>query len=368
MSEAITWTNITVRLGDLQPWERNPRKSSKKQAQKMLESWDKFGQVQTVAVSPSLSVLDGHQRLSALLTVHGKGYEIDARQASRELSESEREQLVVTLHTGATGSWDWEELANWDATSLQEWGFDSDALSQWNTDAVSLALMLEVEAARELTEERRAKDAMGTLDDVDGYDFEIDSAKLGYRLEAVTHCEKKVQCLELFAGRGLLSYWYGRIFEEVIRVDSSSESNADFVMKAEKYLQDELDFSHPFDFVDFDDEGCPSECLQIFFEKIAQIRWPSFVLCLTDGAGLNLKVRGKVNLQKHYRQGDDAVVTSSTELYEAHPALVENHIKIIAEEAGYTAKRISLYRGSRGNVSYGCYKIIPNATGQSVAD
>ncbi|MDA0990772.1 MAG: DNA methyltransferase, partial [Verrucomicrobia bacterium] len=141
----ITWTNTTVKLGDLQPWERNPRKSTKKQAAKMLESWDKFGQVQTIAVSPSLSVLDGHQRLSALLTVHGKDYEVDARQASRELSEEEREQLVVTLHAGAVGSWDWGELANWDASSLQEWGFDADALQTWNTDAASLALMLESE-------------------------------------------------------------------------------------------------------------------------------------------------------------------------------------------------------------------------------
>jgi len=143
----ITWTNTVVKLSDLQPWERNPRKSSKKQAAKMLESWKTFGQVQTIAVGPGLEVYDGHQRLSALLTLHGPDYQIDARQASRELSEQEREQLVVTLHTGATGSWDWDALSGWDATSLQEWGFDQDALSQWNTDAASLALMLEVDTA-----------------------------------------------------------------------------------------------------------------------------------------------------------------------------------------------------------------------------
>ena len=143
----ITWTNTTVKLGDLQPWERNPKHSTKKQAKRILESWDKYGQVQTAAIGPNNEVYDFHQRLSALLTVHGPDYIVDARQASRELSESEREQLVVTLHAGAVGSWDWAELANWNTDSLQSWGFDQDVLSQWNTDAASLALMLESEKA-----------------------------------------------------------------------------------------------------------------------------------------------------------------------------------------------------------------------------
>ncbi len=52
MPTDITWTNTTVALGALQPWQRNPRKSSKKQAQKMLESWDKFGQLGEAVLEP----------------------------------------------------------------------------------------------------------------------------------------------------------------------------------------------------------------------------------------------------------------------------------------------------------------------------
>src|SRR3990172_6644385 len=108
-----TWTNIRVRLGDLKPWSENPRMSTKAQAKRLLQSFERFGQVQTVAVSPTLSVYDGHQRLSALLTIHGPDYEIDARQSSRPLTDAERRELVVTLHAGAVGEWDWNSLSGW---------------------------------------------------------------------------------------------------------------------------------------------------------------------------------------------------------------------------------------------------------------
>jgi hypothetical protein len=138
----IQWTNIKVRLGDLKPWADNPRMSTKAQARRLLQSFDKFGQVQTVAIDPDCNVLDGHQRLSALLTIHGAGYELDARQASRELSDAERRELVVSLHAGAVGSWDWNAISGWNSEELQSWGMNGDALRQWNLDALNLREML----------------------------------------------------------------------------------------------------------------------------------------------------------------------------------------------------------------------------------
>jgi hypothetical protein len=143
----IVWRNITVRLGDLKPWADNPRMSTKAQARRLLASFDKFGQVQTVAVDPDCNVLDGHQRLSALLTIHGDKYEIDARQASRPLTEQERRELVVSLHAGAVGSWDWERVSSWDAGDLQGWGMDKDLLKSWNNDANNLKELLKSEQA-----------------------------------------------------------------------------------------------------------------------------------------------------------------------------------------------------------------------------
>jgi hypothetical protein len=138
----ILWTNVRVRLGDLKPWASNPRQSSKAQARRLLASFEKFGQVQTVAIDPDCNVLDGHQRLSALLTIHGDGYELDARQSNRALTDAERRELVVSLHAGAVGSWDWNAISGWNSEELQSWGMDGDLLRNWNLDALNLREMI----------------------------------------------------------------------------------------------------------------------------------------------------------------------------------------------------------------------------------
>jgi hypothetical protein len=140
----ITWTNIKVRLGDLKPWDQNPRTSSKAQAKRILASFEKYGQVAPIAIDPANNVLDGHQRLSALLTVHGAGYEVEARQSSRPLSDDERRGLVLAL-ANATGSWNWDLLSSWSSADLNVWGFDAETLAGWNNDANNLKEMLQAE-------------------------------------------------------------------------------------------------------------------------------------------------------------------------------------------------------------------------------
>lgn len=141
--EAITWNNITVKLGDLKPWAANPKTITKAAAKRLLKSWKEYGQVQTIAVSPSLNVLDGHQRLNTLLAAYGSDYVIDARQSSRELTEDEQKRLVVLLHAGAVGSWDWDSLSAWDAPELVSWGMDAETLNAWRRDTMALSTMLE---------------------------------------------------------------------------------------------------------------------------------------------------------------------------------------------------------------------------------
>jgi DNA modification methylase len=141
----ITWTNITVRLGDLKPWADNPRTSSKAQAKRILKSFEQFGQAALICVDPDGSVLDGHQRLSALLTIHGKDYEVEARQSSRPLTDDERRGLVLAL-ANATGSWSWDALANWNTETLTDWGFDKDTLKGWKSDVTALGEFLKSEA------------------------------------------------------------------------------------------------------------------------------------------------------------------------------------------------------------------------------
>lgn len=137
-----TWQPVTVRLADLTPWERNPKRISKSHASRLLDLWQRLGQFQTIAIGPAGEVYDGHQRLSVLKAKHGTGYEVQALQSSRALTEQEREELTIAAHSGTTGTWDWDALSGWDADNLQQWGFDGETLQNWQADIGALGAML----------------------------------------------------------------------------------------------------------------------------------------------------------------------------------------------------------------------------------
>src|SRR5512143_4084849 len=108
----MNWTNVTVKLSSLQPWEHNPRTMTKRQAQRLLKSWRDLGQFQTIAIGPQGEVYDGHQRLSALLAAYGAQYAIDARQSDRPLTEDERRYLITQANL-PVGAWNFETIAGW---------------------------------------------------------------------------------------------------------------------------------------------------------------------------------------------------------------------------------------------------------------
>jgi hypothetical protein len=143
------WSPIKVKLGQIKAWENNPRMSTKAQAQRIIQSERKFGQPVPFLLMPQVDglypLLDGHQRLAAWFTVYGADYEMDAMVSDRALTEDEHKEMVITLHTGATGSWDWNQLSGWAAGDLQAWGMDADALRGWNNDASNLKELLTAE-------------------------------------------------------------------------------------------------------------------------------------------------------------------------------------------------------------------------------
>jgi hypothetical protein len=130
MTEPITWTTERRKLSELTPWPRNPRQIKRAEAERLAESFDTFGQVETLAVGPANEVYNGHQRLAVLLDDCGPDYEVDVRVSSRALTEKEREKLTVYLHKGAAGEWDWDALANeFEFDDLIEWGFSEKELT-----------------------------------------------------------------------------------------------------------------------------------------------------------------------------------------------------------------------------------------------
>ena len=133
----ITWTNDKRKLGDLVPWEHNPREINTKEARRLGDSLVEFGQIQTIAIGPDDEVYDGHQRKAvwSLLPAYGPEHLVDVRVSSRALTEQERQKLVVYLHRGTAGTWDWDELANsFEVGDLLEWGFEESELQlDWGT-------------------------------------------------------------------------------------------------------------------------------------------------------------------------------------------------------------------------------------------
>jgi len=134
----LTWHNDRVRLRDLKPWEHNPRQMTKRAAQRLLDSWRDYGQVHLIVVGPDNEVYDGHQRLSALKALYGEDYEVEVRRASRSLTDDERKRLIVLLHAGAVGQWDWDVLNKWGDKQLIDWGLDRDTLASWRLDVANL--------------------------------------------------------------------------------------------------------------------------------------------------------------------------------------------------------------------------------------
>jgi hypothetical protein len=199
-----------------------------------------------------------------------------------------------------------------------------------------------------------------------GYQFKpIHPMKLGQRLEACAHPRSMKKALELFAGRGQLTFWYRRLFDEVIRVDADAEGQPDFNMPAAEYLRSRFLEDGPFDLIDFDDEGNPFEELDVFFEVLKQHPQPPFVLCVTDGLAHRLKMIRNVptDLEKVYRWPEKAA--ADKRLYLRCPELMDHGIRARAEQAGYTAELISMEWKPGKSATFGAWLVGPETDERS---
>ena len=193
---------------------------------------------------------------------------------------------------------------------------------------------------------------------VEGVD-QIDLLKLAYRLESVCHCNKRQLAIELFAGEGRLSFWYKRLFDNVVRIDKENFDGIDYSQKAQTFLMEHLTEFIDFDFIDFDDEGCPGEELQLFFSLIEGKNKP-FILCLTDGMGLALKIRATINLYDKYLFGrNEMIKVKNDSRYRDFDQYVKHLVDTLCTRYGFDNKIINWYRGADGNVVYAGFEITP---------
>ena len=122
----MKWHLSKLRIKDLLPNEKNPRKISTGEASQLQSSLEKFGMCEPIVVNCDGTIIGGHQRLRILSKMGTR--EVDVYIPDTPLSQKEAEELTIRLNKSG-GSWDYDALANcWDPEELVEWGFTLDEL------------------------------------------------------------------------------------------------------------------------------------------------------------------------------------------------------------------------------------------------
>ncbi len=183
--------------------------------------------------------------------------------------------------------------------------------------------------------------------------------KLVYRIESLLSLKNRDKCIELFAGRGALSYWYRRNFRKVITNDIQKfqDINHNYNIKAMEFVKTEIQNHLDFDYIDFDDEGCPAKEIQGFFKSIAGKKEDPFIIAVTDGQGLNLKSKGKINFFETYMIREDKTVQAQVQDYYDFVDIFREFMKKVTFVNGFNAKELSMHLKDNGNVIYSTYLI-----------
>lgn len=126
--EALVWHTDIRKIKDLKEHEKNPRKITKDQLEKLKQSLENFNYVETIVVNLDNTILAGHMRIRALKALGRGKEEIEVRVPNRQLTSKEAEEYLIRSNKN-TGEWDYERLANeWETADLFNWGFTEDEL------------------------------------------------------------------------------------------------------------------------------------------------------------------------------------------------------------------------------------------------
>jgi ParB-like chromosome segregation protein Spo0J len=122
--EPLFWKTEKRKVSDLIPYEQNPRTLSKKQAEDLKQSLERFNLVEIPVVDTGNRIIAGHQRLKIMQMIGRGEEEIEVRVPCRDLTDDEFREYLIRSNKN-TGSWDFDLLANaFDTEELVEWGFD----------------------------------------------------------------------------------------------------------------------------------------------------------------------------------------------------------------------------------------------------
>ena len=126
-SKKLSFSNSTRKLSELKGADWNPRQLTKKQADDLKKSLQKFDLAEVPVVNLDGMIIAGHQRTKILSQLHGD-IEIDVRVPSRLMTEDEVKEYNVRSNKN-TGEWDFDLLANnFELEDLLDWGFTEEEL------------------------------------------------------------------------------------------------------------------------------------------------------------------------------------------------------------------------------------------------
>jgi DNA modification methylase len=133
------WTPIQIRLGEIEPWQHNPRQSDKRARAALLSTLDEFGQPVPFIVGPKNSdgkypLYDAHQRYLAWLPKFGAAFVVAAMMSDRPLTEDERKKYVIQFHASTVGNWNADELSTWDTSLIDVWANIPEITKGWKSD------------------------------------------------------------------------------------------------------------------------------------------------------------------------------------------------------------------------------------------
>ena len=124
----LIWHTEQRKINDLIPFEGNPRKMTKEQAEQLQKSLEKFNLAEIPAINTDNKIIAGHQRIN-ILQILGRGEEIvDVRIPNRKLTDEEFKEYNLRSNKNI-GSWDFDELANFDVELLTDVGFSEEELN-----------------------------------------------------------------------------------------------------------------------------------------------------------------------------------------------------------------------------------------------
>jgi ParB-like chromosome segregation protein Spo0J len=116
-----------MRLTDIRPNPKNPRRITQQQAERLLKSIEQFPQMmglRPIVVDENGVILGGNMRFLALKKAGYKDISDNWVVRASDLTEQQKREFVIK-DNAAFGEWDWDALANeWDDLPLADWGVD----------------------------------------------------------------------------------------------------------------------------------------------------------------------------------------------------------------------------------------------------